>query len=149
EAKRKAEEEAKRKAQEEARRAAEAAQKAAASSLDNLIAGEAEAIANAKQAAQASNGFINLVRHAIEQAWILPASATNQLRAVVRIQLLPTGELVSARIIESSGDSVFDRSVLQAVERAAPFREIRELPLAAQSQFREFNLDFNPKDVRR
>ena len=63
--------------------------------------------------------------------------------------MLPTGELVNASIRSSSGNASFDRSVLQAVERAAPFREMRELPAAAQRQFREFNLDFNPKDMRR
>ena len=155
EAKRQAEEEARRKAeaakeaerqrQEELKRAAEAA----ASSLDNLIAGEAQSIANAKQAAQASNSFINLVRNAVEQAWILPSGSNGQLEALVRIQLLPTGELISASISKSSGDATFDRSVLLAVERAAPFREMSELPASAQSQFREFNLDFNPEDVRR
>ena len=137
--------EAERQRQEALKRAAEAA----ASSLDNLIAGEAQSIANAKQAAQASNSFINLVRNAVEQAWILPSGSNGQLEALVRIQLLPTGELISASISKSSGDATFDRSVLLAVERAAPFREMSELPASAQSQFREFNLDFNPEDVRR
>jgi colicin import membrane protein len=34
------------------------------------------------------------------------------------------------------------------VEAAAPFGELRQLPPAAQRDFRQFNLRFTPGDVR-
>ncbi|WP_019950286.1 cell envelope integrity protein TolA [Kushneria aurantia] len=157
EAKRKAEAEAKRKAEAEAKRKAEAeaqrkaAQAAAAASRDALgdeITNEAESIANARQAEQAANGFMNLVRRAVEQNWTRPPNAGQGLVTTVRVQLLPTGELVNATVTGSSGDTAFDRSAIQAVERAAPFTEMSELPAAARQQFRSFNLRFNPEDVR-
>ncbi|WP_280567842.1 cell envelope integrity protein TolA [Chromohalobacter sp. 296-RDG] len=146
ERKRQEEAEAERKRQEEL---AERAAQANDSSLDSMISDEEQSIANAKQASEAANGFKNLVRRYVEQNWNIPSNASSELRAIVRIQLLPTGELVSATITQSSGNSVFDHSVINAVEKAAPFREMRELDASVKGQFREFNLDFNPEDIRR
>jgi len=88
------------------------------------------------------------VRSAVEQAWIVPPNLSSGVEALVRLTLLPTGELVNTQLVQSSGDAAFDRSVLQAVERAAPFREMQDLPPAAQRRFRDFNLRFKPGDVR-
>ncbi|MCK0745055.1 cell envelope integrity protein TolA [Chromohalobacter nigrandesensis] len=137
--------EAERQRQEEL---AERAAQANESSLDSMISDEEQSIANAEQASEAANGFKNLVRRYVEQSWNVPSNASSELRAIVRIQLLPTGELVSATITQSSGDSAFDHSVIKAVEKAAPFREMRELDASVKGQFREFNLDFNPEDIR-
>ncbi|MDV6319271.1 cell envelope integrity protein TolA, partial [Chromohalobacter sp. HP20-39] len=155
ERKRQAEAEAERKRQAEAeaerKRQAELAERAARannSSLENMISDEKQAIANAEQAREAANGFKNLVRRYVEQSWNLPSSISSDLRAIVQIQLLPTGELVSATIIQSSGNATFDRSALNAVEKASPFREMSRLEASVRDQFREFNLDFNPEDIR-
>lgn len=144
EARRQREAEAQRRQEEAARRAAEAAQQ----SLDRAIAGEAEAVANARQAQEAANGFINLVRRAVEQAWVIPPNVRDGATAEVAVRLGPSGELFAARIGRSSGDGAFDRSALQAVESAAPFSELRELPASVQRQYREFNLRFRPGDIR-
>ncbi|WP_280539209.1 cell envelope integrity protein TolA [Chromohalobacter sp. 11-W] len=153
ERKRQAEAEAEKKRQAEAERKrqqelAERAAQANNSSLDSMISDEEQSIANAKQANEAANGFKNLVRRYVEQSWNVPSNASSELRAIVRIQLLPTGELVSATITQSSGNSAFDHSVISAVEKAAPFREMRELDASVKGRFREFNLDFNPEDIR-
>ncbi|SOC57163.1 colicin import membrane protein, partial [Chromohalobacter canadensis] len=145
ERKRQEEAEAERKRQQEL---AERAAQANDSSLDSMISDEEQSIANAEQAREAANGFKNLVRRYVEQNWNVPSNASSELRAIVRIQLLPTGELVSATITQSSGNSTFDHSVINAVEKAAPFREMRELDASVKGQFREFNLDFNPEDIR-
>ncbi|WP_189462085.1 energy transducer TonB, partial [Aidingimonas halophila] len=143
EAERQRQEEEEQRRQEEAERAAEAA----SGSLDRAIAGEEEAIANARQAEEAANSFQNLVKRYVEQAWNVPPDADSDTVALVRLRLLPTGELVETNVIQSSGSDSFDRSVIRAVERAAPFREMRDLPPGAQRRFREFNLRFSPGDV--
>ncbi|MCI0508960.1 cell division and transport-associated protein TolA [Chromohalobacter marismortui] len=148
-----AEAEQKRQAQAEAEQKrlaalAERAAQANASSLDELISEEQQSIANAEQASEAANGFKNLVRRYVEQSWNLPSNISSDLRAIVQIQLLPTGELVSATILQSSGNSTFDRSAINAIEKASPFREMSKLDASVRDQFREFNLDFNPEDIR-
>ncbi|MBE0490374.1 MAG: cell envelope integrity protein TolA, partial [Halomonas sp.] len=133
-----------REAEEAARRAAEEAEAA----MQRAIEGEREAAANARQGQEAANSFINLVRRAVEQAWVIPPNVLGGATAEVAVRLGPSGELFGASITRSSGDSAFDRSAIQAVEAAAPFAELRQLPANLQRDYRQFNLRFTPGDVR-
>ncbi|MEQ6917499.1 cell envelope integrity protein TolA [Halomonas aquatica] len=155
ERKRQAEAEAERKRQAEAeaerKRQAEAARRAAEATsqgLDRAIEGESDNVANARQASEAANSFINLVRRAVEQAWVIPANVPSGTSAEVRVRLGPSGELFSASVGQSSGNSAFDRSAVQAVEAAAPFAELRQLPDEVQRDYRQFNLRFRPGEIR-
>ncbi|MDT8878149.1 cell envelope integrity protein TolA [Halomonas saccharevitans] len=139
-----AEAERKRQAEEAARRAAEAASQG----LDRAIEGESDNVANARQATEAANSFITLVRRAVEQAWVIPPNVPAGAAAQVTVRLGPSGELFAASIGQSSGDGAFDRSAIQAVEAAAPFAELRQLPTAVQRDYRQFNLRFRPGDIR-
>jgi colicin import membrane protein len=56
--------------------------------------------------------------------------------------VIPGGDVASARVIESSGDPVFDRSAENAVLRAAPL-PMPEDPAIAR-HFRDFNFNFEP-----
>ncbi|WP_240454026.1 cell envelope integrity protein TolA, partial [Halomonas sp. NO4] len=147
EAERQRQAEEQRRREEEAERQSQAAE-AASQGLDRAIEGESDAVANANQASEAANSFINLVRRAVEQAWVIPPGAGNGLTAIVQVRLGPSGELFAATITQGSGDNAFDRSAIQAVEAAAPFNELRQLPANAQRSFREFNLRFTPGDIR-
>ncbi|TFH86204.1 cell envelope integrity protein TolA, partial [Billgrantia azerbaijanica] len=151
ERRRQEEAERQRQAEEERQRQAEAARRAAEAAsqgLDRAIEGESDAVANANQGDEAANSFINLVRRAVEQTWVIPPGASNGLNATVQVRLGPSGELFAATITQASGDSAFDRSAIQAVEAAAPFNELRQLPVNAQRSFRQFNLRFTPGDIR-
>jgi TonB family C-terminal domain len=52
-------------------------------------------------------------------------------------------------VIKSSGDSLFDRSAVQAVKKAEQFPEVKEMPREVFERFyRELNLVFRPQDLR-
>lgn len=90
------------------------------------------------------------IRQIITQSWQIPPSARNGMSALVHLRLVPTGEVVSATIAQSSGDDVFDRSVIQAVERADRFPELQDLESSVfERNFREFDLLFRPEDLLR
>lgn len=136
-----------REVEEQQRREAEAerqrqAAEAAEAAMQRQLAGEAEAAANTQQAEQAFNSFINIVRRRVEQKWTKPDSASDSMRAALHVRLGPSGEVLAVSIVTASGDSAFDRSAMQAVERAAPFGELRDLPAAQQRNARQFNLRF-------
>jgi len=120
-------------AQEQAAREAEASQQAS----DNLIVAQ----------------YANIIKRLISQNWQIPPSARNGMMATVELRLVPTGEVVGATIIQASGDPVFDRSVLQAVERAGSFTELQDLAQQDRSlfdrNFRTFTLVFRPEDLLR
>ena len=89
-----------------------------------------------------------LIQRAVQEMWSRPPSARNGMRAILRIRMLPTGEVLDAAITESSGDSAFDRSAENALYRAAPFRELQGLPINVfNANFRSLSLIFEPEDL--
>jgi colicin import membrane protein len=89
-----------------------------------------------------------LIQQLVQERWSRPPSARNGMRAVLQIRMLPTGELVDAVITQSSGDPAFDRSAENAVYRAAPFRELQNLPINVfNANFRSLSLIFEPEDL--
>ena len=62
---------------------------------------------------------------------------------------MPTGEVVGVGVLESRGNSAFDRSAMTAVERVARFPEVAKLDNRLfESSFRRFQLVFKPEDLR-
>ncbi len=88
-----------------------------------------------------------LIKTYVEQNWSRPPTARKGMQAVLKIELLPTGEVKSVTIVESSTDKAFDRSAEQAVYRAGPFRELQDLKPHQRDEFRSFNLRFKPEDI--
>jgi colicin import membrane protein len=131
EAKKKAELEAKRKAEEAERREAEAA-------LQAQLAEEAEQ----RRALSELEKFIPYIQQKVQSNWIRPPGSPPGLVCVVNVRLIPGGEVVSAKVVQGSGDPLFDRSVESAVLKASP------LPLPNDAtlfrHFREINFKFNP-----
>ena len=89
-----------------------------------------------------------LIQQALQQVWNGPPSASIGMRAILRIRMLPTGELIEASITQSSGDSAFDRSAENAVYSASPFAELQNLPINVfNTNFRTLTLIFEPEDL--
>ena len=89
-----------------------------------------------------------IIQQAVQQVWNRPPSARNGMRAILQIQMLPTGELLDVRITQTSGDAAFDRASENAVYSAAPFTELRDLPINIfNANFRTLWLIFQPEDL--
>lgn len=146
EAKRKQEEE-QRRAEAERRKKDEAERRQAAEeSLKQQIAAEERARAEAARAARAASEadkYKALIRQKVSRNWNRPAGTKSGLKCVVRVRLVPGGEVLQAQVVKSSGDPVFDRSVENAVYKAAP------LPLPPDPDlfdyFREIEFLFSPE----
>lgn len=86
------------------------------------------------------------IRNAIKLRWSRPPGARNEMLAVVQITMIPGGEVVQVRVVESSGSSAFDRSTVAAVKNASP------LPVPSgelfNEHFRSLKLRFNPEDLK-
>lgn len=89
-----------------------------------------------------------LIKSYVEQNWSRPPTARKGMQAILKIELLPTGEVKSVTVDEPSGDNAFDRSAEQAVYRAGPFRELQDLKPHQRDAFRSFNLVFKPEDIQ-
>lgn len=86
--------------------------------------------------------YVYLNAERIKRYWIKPQSISTTLSCLISISLLPDGSIKSVKIVESSGNAVFDRSAEAAVYKAAP------LPLPtdprAAAEFKNFKFLFNP-----
>lgn len=108
-----------------------------------------DSAAGAVTAEQMSASYAASIRDTVESYWSAPPSARNGMEALLAIQLVPTGELVSVSVLRSSGSAAFDRSALNAVEKAAAFPELRNLPRREfERRFRRFQLLFRPETLR-
>ena len=67
-------------------------------------------------------------------------------RVVLRVRLVPTGEVVDVGVEQSSGNEAFDRSALLAVERSARF-QVPSDPKLFENNFRSFTVLFRPEDL--
>ena len=130
-------EEAERKREAERRKEAESAlrEQMAAEEKQREDARAARAMAEVER-------FTLLIRQRVERAWIRPGTVAAGISCVVRVRLVPGGEVVDARVVRSSGNAAFDRSVESAVYKASP------LPLPTDTQmfeyFRELEFTFKP-----
>jgi colicin import membrane protein len=145
EQKRKAELEAKRKAEAEAKRKQEEARrKAAERELQARLAAEQERIAAQRQSAMQSMiaEYVQYIREKVERSWIRPPNWGAEVSCTVEVRLIPSGEVIDATIVRSTGNPAFDRSVEAAVFKASP------LPVPpdpeVMEEFRSFKFLFKP-----
>ena len=136
EAKAKAEAEQKRKAEAKAK-AAEEQRRREADLQAQLKAEQEEA-----RARSALSEYIPYIQDKVQRNWLRPAGSSAGLSCLIRVRLIPGGDVVSATVVRSSGDPLFDRSVETAVLKASPL----PLPTDASlfNHFREINFNFEP-----
>jgi len=90
-----------------------------------------------------SNTVKNAIALKVQQNWIEPVGFMENLTCKVRVNLIPTGEVMSVKVIKSSGNGLFDRSVERAVKKASP------VPFPTDSrlfqEFRVIEFTFDPQ----
>ncbi len=117
--------------------------------LAKAISRENAALEAAATADELANSYAALIQQTVVGYWSRPPSARNGMEAELRLQLVPTGEIVSVTVIRSSGNSAFDNSAVNAVNKAGSFPELKNLPREEfERTFRRFRLIFRPEDLR-
>ena len=117
--------------------------------LARAVAEEASAAQAAATSAEMAASYAALIQQTVVNYWSRPPSARNGMETLLSIQLIPTGEVVSVTIVKSSGNTAFDRSAVNAVEKAGSFPELQNLPSREfEKTFRRFSLLFRPEDLR-
>lgn len=122
-------------------------QKHAEQSLQEQLAAEEkarQAAAHAARVATVVDKYKALIRQRVSRSWSRPLGVAKGLQCVVSVRLTPSGEVLAAMVVRSSGNPLFDRSVENAVYKAAP------LPLPDDptlfDNFREIEFLFNPEE---
>jgi colicin import membrane protein len=147
EAQRKKQAEADKRAREEERKKEQKLkQQQAEQSLREHLAEEEKSRTAARDARLASEAdkYQGAIKQKVTRHWTRPAGSRKGLECIVRVRLIPGGEVVEAKVIRSSGDATFDRSAEAAIHKASP------LPLPENpdllERFREFQFRFKPEN---
>lgn len=77
----------------------------------------------------------------IEQHWNRPASTKPGMVSVIKISLIPSGEVINVQYIKRSGNSAFDLSVYAAVKKASPL-PLPPVEYGLSDKFRDIVLNF-------
>lgn len=114
------------------------------SEIDDLASSAANAALAKQQAAQLRE-FTLAINRKIKSQWRRPPQVSGQLSTLMRITLIPGGEVTSVIVTKSSGNEAFDASVKDAVLRASP------LPVPADAavfrdNFRIFSLNYTTEE---
>jgi len=91
------------------------------------------------------NKYRSLIKEEVTRHWNIPATAHDGLLCEVKVRLIPSGDVVEVQIVKSSGDAAFDRSVEQAVYRAAPL-SVPPVESGLFDEFREVVFQFEPRN---
>jgi len=140
EEKKKQDEEAKRKQDEAKRKEQERARQ------EKAAQAAANAARAAQQAAQAKviGDYTDRIRAKIKRFVVMPPNVSGNPQAEFDVTLMPTGEVLTVRLISSSGVPAYDSAVERAIYKAQP------LPLPPDpglfGQFRELHLKFRPNE---
>lgn len=151
-AKRKAEQEKQRQQEQKARE--DRLQALADQSLMDALDDEQamlDEVADASDAAvdaAAAQSFRMGIYQAVVGNWSRPPSARQGMQVTLLVELVPTGDVVSVNIVDSSGNGAFDRSAQSAVNKVGQFVVPTESELF-ERHFRKFTLLFKPEDLLR
>ena len=99
--------------------------------------------AQAEQNRKATVSATAAIQSKVNNRWIRPISSTKGLNCTIRVKLLPSGDVMDAVVVRSSGDSIFDRSAENAVRKASPLPVPKDRSLFS-SRFRTFTFEFKP-----
>jgi len=101
----------------------------------------------ANEEQQAVMSYIAKIQQLINSQWHYPPSAKHDDKLLLRIFLVPTGEVTEVQLVESSGNAALDRSAEQAVWKAATL-PVPEDPVLFEREFRQFLLQISPENAR-
>ncbi len=141
EKKRKAAAEKKRKAAEEKKRKAEAERKRKLEEQRKLEA-QMRADMEAERDATEIELYMAKIQQTVEDSWLRPSTVGDGLKCTLRIRMAAGGNVIAAQVVQSSGNSAFDRSAEAAVRKADP------LPVPSGrlfEKFRDINFVFAPR----
>jgi len=112
--------------------------------LRELLAAQKADAARKASAARASalGEYIGRIQAKVRGNWILPQDLQGNPEAIFLVIQLPTGEVLSTKLLKSSGNPAYDTAVERAILKSSP------LPLPSDRSLfeRELKLTFRPRD---
>lgn len=99
----------------------------------------------AMSAGRVVDEYVGKIAAKVRRFIVLPPDVSKNIKAEFNVTLLPSGEVLNASLIKSSGNDAYDSAVERAILKAQPL----PLPPAEQnlfSRFRDLRLKFSPAE---
>jgi len=91
---------------------------------------------------KALNEYVNRIRFAVRQRWILPPDLQGNPQCIFKVVQIPSGDVIDVKLVKSSGNAAYDEAVHRAILASSPLPP----PPAGVPFYRELELTFRPKD---
>ncbi len=88
--------------------------------------------------------YSSLIKNQVMENWKRPSNINPNLKTEIEITIVPTGEITSSTIIQSSGNNVFDESAMRAISKVQSFEGLNMQMNIFDEHFRNFILIFSP-----
>ena len=89
--------------------------------------------------------FSSIIKKQVVDNWNKPKGVSQNLKTEIEIDMVPTGEILSYRILKGSGNEAFDESAMKAISRVNIFDGLVMQPKLFDDHFRKFILIFSPE----
>ena len=112
--------------------------------LRELLAHKQAEAERAQSAARskALNEYIGRIQAKVKSNWILPQDIQGNPEAIFLVAQLPTGDVLTIKLVKSSGNPAYDAAVERAILKSSPL----PLPTSRELFHRELKLTFRPQD---
>ncbi|MEN2985808.1 MAG: cell envelope integrity protein TolA [Thermodesulfovibrionaceae bacterium] len=88
--------------------------------FEKLQAGSVELSGQKESFSGISNSYLLLISERIRQKWVIPDTIPKTLEAVVSVRILANGDVFIEGFEKSSGNTIFDSSVIRAIRNSSP-----------------------------
>jgi colicin import membrane protein len=88
--------------------------------------------------------YQNRLLNTIKENWAWVGGQRSNLRIVVHFNIKENGEIIGLKVVQPSGDSSYDESVVRAVKKSSP---LPPPPESVRKDFAEVELTFRPRDL--
>ena len=89
--------------------------------------------------------FSSIIKKQVVDNWNKPKGISQNLKTEIEIDMVPTGEILSYKILKGSGNEAFDESAMKAISRVNTFDGLVMQPKLFDDHFRKFILIFSPE----
>ena len=86
-----------------------------------------------------------MIKKQVKENWKRPNNLNINLKTEIQLNLVPTGEILSASILKGSGNSAFDESAMSAILKVKSFEGLSMQMQLFDQHFRKFILIFTPE----
>ena len=89
--------------------------------------------------------FSSIIKKQVVDNWNKPKGVSQNLKTEIEIDMVPTGEILSYKILKGSGNEAFDESAMKAISLVNTFDGLVMQPKLFDDHFRKFILIFSPE----